>query len=149
MEERAIPKCEIAAGGIVYRKQEEQIEILLIEDHYGRWTLPKGKKEDGETDEENALREIKEETGIDGKIIEELLTIEYQYDHPTHGTINKRVVYYLVEAVGGSATPQLEEILNAAWFTADAAYKLQQEKGYENNHAVFCTAFNKLNHIPE
>jgi len=57
---------EISAGGVVYRKEGDRLELLMIEDRYGKWTLPKGKQEAGEEVEETALREIREETGLRG-----------------------------------------------------------------------------------
>lgn len=136
---------EISAGGVVYRKRDGKVEILLIQDRYGRWTLPKGKREAGETDEENALREIKEETNIGGKIMEHLHTIHYQYHHPQNGQIDKEVHYFLVEALTEEEAPQLEEINRVAWYDHVTAYRLQKERGYENNDLIFDLAYQKLN----
>lgn len=135
---------EISAGGLVYHNHNGQLKVLLIEDRYGRWTLPKGKKEAGETDEENALREIKEETGIDGKIIDRLYTVEYQYAHPLHGLVDKQVTYYLVEAISEKETPQLEEIQGVTWLSAEEAWKRQQAYGYLNNQLIFQLAYQRL-----
>jgi len=135
---------EISAGGVVYRKRDHGLEILLIEDRFGRFTLPKGKKEPGETDEETALREIEEETGIKGKIVTHLRTVHYQYEHQSHGLVDKEVQYYLVEAEGGRETPQLEEIQGVAWLTPEEAWEKQKERGYENNRDVLELALRHL-----
>lgn len=136
---------EISAGGVVYRKTEDnQIELMLIEDRYMKISLPKGKQEPGETMEETALREIEEETGIHGKVVESLETIYYHYYNPKIGAIKKEVHYYLVEAMSGILTPQLEEINTVAWMTPDKAWKRQQESGYHNNISVLKKAYRLL-----
>ena len=53
-----------AAGGIVVRRDGDDPEILLVHRPRGDWTFPKGKAERGETDEDTALREVEEETGL-------------------------------------------------------------------------------------
>jgi 8-oxo-dGTP pyrophosphatase MutT (NUDIX family) len=135
---------EVSAGGVVYRQTDGQIEILMIEDRFGHWTLPKGKKEPGETDEETALREIEEETGIKGRIVSPLQTVTYEYNHANDGWIEKTVVYYLVQAVTGEETPQLEEINGVVWLPADEAWQKQQKFGYENNHEVMKLALEQI-----
>ncbi|MBR6598855.1 MAG: NUDIX domain-containing protein, partial [Oscillospiraceae bacterium] len=57
---------EKSCGGVVYRKSHGNLEILLIKHiNSGHWSFPKGHIEANETEQETALREIKEETGID------------------------------------------------------------------------------------
>ena len=136
---------EISAGGVVYRKEAELVELLIIEDRYMKISLPKGKQEAGETLEQTALREVKEETGIDGKVIEPLEVIHYQYYHPQVGVVNKEVHYFLIEAVSGSLVPQIEEINNVKWMAPDTAWTFQMKQGYENNHSVMEKAFTLLN----
>ena len=56
---------EPTAGGIVFRRNKKgEVEILLIQDHKDRWTIPKGHIEEGETAQEAARREIGEEAGL-------------------------------------------------------------------------------------
>lgn len=135
---------EISAGGVVFRREGTTIQILLIQDHYSCWTLPKGKREPGETDEETALREIKEETGVEGRIQSFLETVQYQYFHSTYGDIDKTVHYYLVEACSDQVTPQLSEIDQVKWFSPDQAWKKQNSQGYDNNRSVMQKAFREL-----
>lgn len=135
---------EISAGGVVYKKESNQIQILMIEDRYMRISLPKGKQEKGETLEQTALREIKEETGIDGRIVTPLETIYYHYYHPELGPVDKEVHYYLVEALNDQAVPQIEEINKVYWMGSDEAWKQQRTGGYENNHSVMGKAYISL-----
>ena len=56
---------EATAGGVIYRFSEAGgLEILLVADHFDRWTIPKGHIEEGETAQEAAIREIGEEAGV-------------------------------------------------------------------------------------
>jgi 8-oxo-dGTP pyrophosphatase MutT (NUDIX family) len=135
---------EISAGGVVYKKQGDFTQLLIIEDRYMRISLPKGKQESGETLEQTALREIKEETGIDGRIVVPLETIYYHYYHPELGPVDKEVHYYLVEALNDQAVPQIEEINKVQWMDAAEAWKRQKTSGYENNHSVLSKAFDRL-----
>jgi 8-oxo-dGTP pyrophosphatase MutT (NUDIX family) len=135
---------EISAGGVVYRKEGEKPHVLLIEDRYAKWTLPKGKLEDGETVEEAALREILEETGITGRIICPIGVITYHYYHPKHGQVDKEVHYYLVEAVEGELQAQLSEINTVRWIEPQEAWSLQLEGGYGNNDHIVKEALIEL-----
>ncbi|MDQ0416243.1 8-oxo-dGTP pyrophosphatase MutT (NUDIX family) [Croceifilum oryzae] len=135
---------EISAGGVVYRVNQEGYQILLIHDRYGKMTLPKGKREGLETEEENALREVLEETNVKGQITQKLHTIHYTYQHPLHGEIEKTVHYYLIEAIEGEIKPQLEEIQHVGWYSVEEAYLTQKEKGYPNNHIIFDKAYDAL-----
>jgi 8-oxo-dGTP pyrophosphatase MutT (NUDIX family) len=135
---------EISAGGVVYRKQGEALQVQMIQDRYGKMSLAKGKMEPGETIEQTALREILEETGIEGKIIEPVETIIYQYSLPNIGTVDKEVHYYLVEAVSGDLHAQIEEIRGVEWLDPLEAWKKQQQSGYANNHKVVRKALHKL-----
>jgi 8-oxo-dGTP pyrophosphatase MutT (NUDIX family) len=136
---------EISAGGVVYRRTKAgHIEIQLIQDRYGRTSLPKGKMEPGETVEETALREILEETGIQGTIQEPLALIEYQYKHAEKGQIDKEVHYYLVEASEGELIAQIEEIRGVAWYEPQKAWEKQQASGYDNNDDILRRALHKL-----
>lgn len=140
---------EISAGGVVYRKEGDRHHIQLIQDRYGKISLPKGKMEPGETVEQTALREIAEETGIEGKIVTLLETIKYQYAHPEKGNIDKEVYYYLVEAVGGTLQPQVEEIRGVEWCDPDEAARLQRQRGYANNTVVLHKALQHLGLVGE
>jgi 8-oxo-dGTP pyrophosphatase MutT (NUDIX family) len=135
---------EISAGGVVYRRTANGVEILLVEDRYAHWTLPKGKQEPGETHEETALREIEEETGIRGRIEQPLESVSYTYFHPDKGNVQKEVHYYLVQAETDQAVPQLSEINTVRWLSAEEAWKLHEREGYDNNRSVLKKAFQCL-----
>ncbi|GAC42980.1 NUDIX hydrolase [Paenibacillus popilliae] len=135
---------EISAGGVVYLRRGERIEFQLIQDRYGKTSLAKGKMEPGETIEQTALREIREETGIEGRIVGKLDTIRYQYMSPEAGRVDKEVHYFLVEAKAGQLTPQAEEIRSVEWYAPQAAWAKQTESGYDNNNGILSKAFAQL-----
>ncbi|MGW8957075.1 NUDIX hydrolase [Paenibacillus sp. NPDC055715] len=137
-------KKEISAGGVVYRNQREQLEIQLITDRYGKVSLAKGKMEQGETIEQTALREIREETGLNGRIIQHVDMIAYTYQHPEFGEVDKEVHYYLVEALNGDLQAQIEEIKGVAWHTPEEAWRLQRQGGYDNNDVILSKALSML-----
>lgn len=127
---------EISAGGLVYRIVKQIIEVQMIQDRYGKITLPKGKMESGESIEQTALREIVEETGIVGRIVKPIELIRYQFTHPVIGLIDKEVHYFLVEAIGGTMQAQVEEIRGVEWMTPESAWQKQKKSGYGNNESV-------------
>ncbi|MFD0586725.1 NUDIX hydrolase [Paenibacillus sp. GCM10027627] len=136
---------EISAGGVVFRHNEQgQLQIQLIQDRYGKVSLPKGKMEPGETVEQTALREIAEETGLEGVIVAPIDQIKYQYEHSNYGIVNKEVHYYLVEAVGGTHQAQVEEIRGVDWFEPMEAWRRQKQSGYDNNHRIVAGALHLL-----
>jgi len=135
---------EISAGGVVYRHADGKLQIQLIQDRYGKISLPKGKMEPGETVEQTALREIAEETGMEGNIIAPIDQIKYKYNHEVHGTVDKEVHYYLVEAVGGKLQAQVEEIRGVEWFDPEEAWRRQRQSGYNNNDRIVAGALKLL-----
>ena len=98
-------------------------KFLLIEDRYSRWTLPKGKREKGETNEETALREIREETGVSGRILRPLTTVHYRYFHPDFGDVEKEVHYYLVEATAEALIPPCPKSAGPAGLSPEEAWR--------------------------
>ncbi len=89
---------EKKAGAVVYAKQDDKIYFAFVHDVFGYWTLSKGGIEENEDENEGAVREIKEEMGIDIKIKELLGRNEYIANHPEKGRIRKQVVFFLAEA---------------------------------------------------
>ncbi|MBW7473728.1 NUDIX domain-containing protein [Paenibacillus oenotherae] len=135
---------EISAGGVVFRRIDGQTQIQLIQDRYGKISLPKGKMEPGETVEQTALREIVEETGMEGVIIAPIDQIKYKYNHESKGSVDKEVHYYLVEAVGGKLQAQVEEIRGVEWFEPSEAWRRQRQSGYNNNDRILAGALKLL-----
>ena len=98
---------EISAGAIVYTKENDQIRYLIIKDFHSNYGFPKGHLEKGETLEEAAIREIKEETGID-ITLDTSFKEELNYVMPNG--IDKTSVYFLGSYEKQSSKKQEEEV---------------------------------------
>jgi 8-oxo-dGTP pyrophosphatase MutT (NUDIX family) len=115
---------EVSAGGVIYRWREDRAEVALI--HNGkRWGLPKGHVEEGERVEETAVREVREETGLFGKLDRKLGQISYSYRDKSRGgrpvRIAKRVTFFLLEYLEGEVHGHDYEVEEARWFPLSEA----------------------------
>ncbi len=114
-----------AAGGVVWRNGAGGLEFLIIHRHNpAEWRLPKGKLRPGETPEEAATREVREETGILAEVEELLGGTRYRYQEEPDGPwYNKRVIFYLMRPVAGRV--YREKGLDAVGFApSEAALRL-------------------------
>ena len=104
---------EKSCGAIVYRKYHGNTEILLARNlKSGHWSFPKGHMEEGETEEETARREIKEETGLDVLLDTGFReTVSYS---PKRNT-KKTVVYFVAIPTSHDLVPQKDEISELRW----------------------------------
>ena len=118
---------EVSAGGVIYRRGADDYEIALIYVRH-RWGLPKGHVEEGERDEEAALREVREETGLEGKPVRKLGEIRYSFRDRTKGDaavrINKRVHFFLLRYLKGDVRDHDHEVDDARWYPIEQAIKL-------------------------
>jgi uncharacterized protein involved in tolerance to divalent cations/8-oxo-dGTP pyrophosphatase MutT (NUDIX family) len=117
---------EVSAGGVIYRRSADALEIALIYVR-NRWGLPKGHVEEGERVEEAALREVREETGLEGKLIRKLGDIRYSYRDKTKKNepirIYKRVHFFLLRYLKGDVRDHDHEADDARWFPIEQAIK--------------------------
>ena len=111
---------EKSCGAVVFRKYNGNIELLLIKHVVGgHWSFPKGHVEAGETEEQTALREIKEETGID---VELITTFREVVSYSPKRDTTKDVIYFLGKAKTFQYTPQEEEIAQIKWVEINLAH---------------------------
>ncbi|MGQ9550293.1 MAG: NUDIX hydrolase [Roseiflexus sp.] len=127
-----------AAGCVIYRYDEYgQLLILLIHDQYGKWTLPKGHLETGESAEVAAVREVREETGISGELGAFIGTITYPVQKKGVSYL-KRVDFFLMHADRRDAVPEAAEGITAAtWFSPAEA---EARVGYEQIRLIIARA---------
>jgi len=110
-----------SAGGVIYRLDGGRIWVALIATSGGtRWGLPKGHVSDGEAPSDAARREIEEETGLRGEVLQPLTTIEYWF-RAGNTRIHKFVDLFLLRYLDGEVVPQEAEVDDARWFALEDA----------------------------
>lgn len=121
-------RTEISAGGVVFREREGGgFDVALIRTHESRWQLPKGWIEDGEAREAAALREVREEAGVEAEIVGPLDTIEYWYKStydPEPVRVHKFVHMFLLRYTGGSTDDHDDEVTEARFVDLDDAGRM-------------------------
>lgn len=138
---------ETSAGGIVVDVQDGAAHIAVIarRNRAGRveWCLPKGHREGDETLEQTAAREVEEETGIKGRVLAVLGTIDYWFS--THDKrVHKIVHHFLLEATGGRLTVENDpdhEAIDVAWFPLSA---VQEQLTFPNERRIAQMAWDRL-----
>ena len=111
----------VSAGGVVLAELRPDTSVALVARRSAKgtlqWTLPKGQQEAGETVPETALREVREETGLEVELVGPLDTIDYWFVWaPEQTRYHKFVHYFLMRAVGGDLAWHDDEMEDADWF---------------------------------
>lgn len=116
IDESKLP-VEKKAGAVIYSNKDNIIRLAFVHDVFGYWTLSKGGITNDEDENVGVVREIKDELGIDVKVIEKLGENSYIASHPEKGKIKKNVILFLVEANYGELTLESSGGLDGAeWF---------------------------------
>jgi 8-oxo-dGTP pyrophosphatase MutT (NUDIX family) len=116
----------------VYRREEDEIDLALAARRTRRgqlaWGLAKGAIEQGESDEQAAVREVLEETGLEAEVEADLGDIRYFY--VWEGVrVRKRVHFFLMHATGGDVANHDSEMEDVRWFPLRTAIKRAAYKG--------------------
>jgi 8-oxo-dGTP pyrophosphatase MutT (NUDIX family) len=133
----------VSAGGVVYRNRSGRIEVFFIKDSFGRWSFPKGKIELGETLAQTAVREIREETGLEGlRLVASLGKTSFRFWREA-GLIEKTVHLFLFKAPANvkAKLAKEEAIRGAAWMPVHCAF---QVSGYRNSDKLLGEAMRKI-----
>lgn len=110
-------KYEKSCGAVVF----DGDKILVIQQAAGHWGFPKGHVEEGETEVETAIREIKEETNVDVEINEKFRYVEKYFPKED---VEKDVVFFVAQKIGGENIAQEEEVQNIVWVSCEEAMEL-------------------------
>lgn len=121
-------RTKTSAGGVLYEERDDGIWVILIKPaHAHILTLPKGEVDEGESYEETALREVREETGLRGEIIEKLDSVTYWFFLKRENVKYKKTVhYFLMRHLDGDTGDHDHEVQEVLWMRLDDAMKKVQ-----------------------
>ena len=105
----------VSCGGVVIYRSKVLLLYKNYKNRYEGWVLPKGTVEEGESYEETALREVKEESGADAEIIEYIGANSYSFTVP-EDKVEKAVHWYLMKGSSYYSKPQAEEYFRDSGF---------------------------------
>lgn len=127
-----------SCGGVIIYRDKVLLLYKNIVKKYDAWVLPKGTVEKGETHEKTALREVREEAGVNAKIQSYIGSTKYTFK-VNSATINKTVHWYLMSANSYYSNPQAEE-----FFTDSGFYKYNEAKfllNFDNERDILKQGF--------
>ena len=130
----------ISCGGVVIYRGKILLLYKNIHHRYEGWVLPKGTVEEGEDHETTALREVKEESGVDAKIIKYVGKSSYNFVVP-EGEVNKDVHWFLMRSNSYHSRPQHEEFfVDSGYYKYHEAYHLLK---FPNEKDILEQAYNE------
>lgn len=127
-------KYEKSCGAIIFNNNK----VLIIQQAAGHWGFPKGHVEEGETEIETAIREIKEETNLDIEICENYRYVEH---YSPKENVEKDVVFFAAKLVGGTIKNQEEEVQKIEWLSYKEAF---ERLTYDNSKELFTKILHDL-----
>jgi 8-oxo-dGTP pyrophosphatase MutT (NUDIX family) len=135
---RPFTVSEVSAGGLVISESDPGLIALISHKNRGGgldWVIPKGHVELGENYLQTAVREIREETGVESKILEKIGEISYSFKIGPK-RIKKTVHHYLLQQIGGSLNAYSDptgEVVDVQWFEIG---KLEDVLAHENERKI-------------
>ena len=124
---------QVSAGGVAFRWKDSEPEIAIVSVKPKlRWQLPKGLVDPGESPEVAAVREVREEAGVETDRLALIETIEYWYRSMKYGKpvrFHKFVHFYLLQYRSGDVSDHDHEIEEARWVSFEEALEMLEFKG--------------------
>jgi 8-oxo-dGTP diphosphatase len=128
---------QVSSGGVAFRRNGKQLQVALISvGEARRWQLPKGTVEKNESHESAAVREVREETGIQTEVVSLIDRIEYWFFSTSAGNRrrhHKFVYFYLLRALSGDTSDHDHEVNESRWVEINAAMKMLK---FENERRI-------------
>jgi 8-oxo-dGTP pyrophosphatase MutT (NUDIX family) len=128
---------QVSAGGVVFRRDGERVDVVIVAvGNNNRWQLPKGLIDKDEKPEIAAVREAREEGGVDTEVVEHIETVEYWYaglDSGERVRFHKRVHFYLLRYLSGDTSNHDWEVNEARWVPIDDA---RSQLAFDNERRV-------------
>ncbi len=127
-KEKITTMDQVSAGGVAFRWKDAKPEIAIVSvKPKMRWQLPKGIVDEGESPQVTAVREVREEAGVDADLLKLIETIEYWYRSVKYGKpvrFHKFVHFYLMEYQSGDVANHDHEVEEARWVSFEAALEM-------------------------
>lgn len=129
---------EKSCGAIVYNQNNE---VLVVKHNAGHWDFPKGHMEKDETEQQTAIREVKEETNIDVELYD---NYRYEIHYSPKENVEKTVVFFLARNLSNDTHKQDAEIANIGWFKYEEAMDMLT---FEDAKKLLKSSYEDLNNI--
>ena len=125
---KVVTMDQVSAGGVAFRRDKSTVQIAIVSVKPSlRWQLPKGIVDPGETFEFTAVREVREEAGIETEVVELIETVQYWYQRVQHGKrirYHKYVHFYLLQYRTGDVSDHDHEVAESRWVSFDEAIEM-------------------------
>ena len=122
---RVVTKDQVSAGGVAFRQAKANLELTIVSVRPSlRWQLPKGIVDPGETPAETAVREVREEAGVETELVALIDTVEYWYQRVQNGEhfrYHKFVHFYLLRYQAGDVQDHDHEVDESRWVSFQEA----------------------------
>jgi 8-oxo-dGTP pyrophosphatase MutT (NUDIX family) len=140
---------EVSAGGVAYRREAGRVDVVLISvGERRRWQLPKGLVEPDETPEGAALREVREEAGVETEMVAPLDKIEYWYFFGAgegRTRVHKYVHFFLLRYLAGDPSQHDLEVNEARWMELSEALR---RLSFQNERDIVAKAAELITNQP-